>query len=551
MKHNKSFLLAALSLLSISSLAACSAGNNEDEPFEEPVYQVGDTVIQWTSEKDSKAVPLGIPEGVNGKVEIDKSFGNDDNQSLYFEVKGSYVATNEMEKPYINHEHAKNGDVISMYLYVPSDSNIDTLQMELLHGNNNAITADSIKISESNTQKWFRTVAIFDTLDILTAIRLNFKPIDSSKPVQFYVDDLNITYGEETQKTGYEFKDESLKEAFDGYLTIGNIMSSNMYNNTKMRQILKDNFNSITAENEAKPEAVLDQAACQELAKSDETAVAISTSRFEKIYDWAEAHHIPVRHHTFVWHQQTPGWFFNKGYQNNGQQVTREVMVARLNNYLETMIETLDDRWPGLVYALDIVNEAIEEVGQQRRGNWLNTVGEDYIYQAFLAANKYKKDYQELYYNDYAFDQEEWGGVERCQWAVDELLKKAIDEKLIDGIGIQSHIEKPEYADAVIEDAKIICKAGIKCQLTELDININSNSESEFARQKDLYKKVVKSVLEGNRDGTMDVNAIIVWGVTDDTSWHRSNYPLMFDSNYAKKPSYYGFMEAMEEFLRE
>ncbi len=550
MKHKKSFLLAALSLLSISSLAACSAGSNEDEPFEEPVYQVGDTVIQWTSEKDSKVVPLGIPEGVNGKAEIDKSFGNEDNQSLYFEVKGSYVATNEMEKPYINHEHAKNGDVISMYLYVPSDSNIDTLQMELLHGNNNAIAADSIKISENNTQKWFRTMAVFDTLDILTAIRLNFKPIDSSKPVQFYVDDLNITYGEETQKTGYEFKDESLKEAFDGYLTIGNIMSSNMYNNTKMRQILKDNFNSITAENEAKPEAVLDQAACQELAKSDETAVAISTSRFEKIYDWAEAHHIPVRHHTFVWHQQTPGWFFNKGYQNNGQQVTREVMVARLNNYLETMIETLDDRWPGLVYALDIVNEAIEEVGQQRRGNWLNTVGEDYIYQAFLAANKYKKDYQELYYNDYAFDQEEWGGVERCQWAVDELLKRAIDEKLIDGIGIQSHIEKPEYADAVIEDAKIICKAGIKCQLTELDININSNSESEFARQKDLYKKVVKNVLEGNRDGTMDVNAIIVWGVTDDTSWHRSNYPLMFDSNYAKKPSYYGFMEAMEEFLR-
>ena len=387
MKHNKSFLLAALSLLSISSLAACSAGSNEDEPFEEPVYQVGDTVIQWTSEKDSKVVPLGIPEGVNGKAEIDKSFGNEDNQSLYFEVKGSYVATNEMEKPYINHEHAKNGDVISMYLYVPSDSNIDTLQMELLHGNNNAIAADSIKISENNTQKWFRTMAVFDTLDILTAIRLNFKPIDSSKPVQFYVDDLNITYGEETQKTGYEFKDESLKEAFDGYLTIGNIMSSNMYNNTKMRQILKDNFNSITAENEAKPEAVLDQAACQELAKSDETAVAISTSRFEKIYDWAEAHHIPVRHHTFVWHQQTPGWFFNKGYQNNGQQVTREVMVARLNNYLETMIETLDDRWPGLVYAVDVANEAVQN-GQVRKTDnnganpnyWYQTIGGDFVY---------------------------------------------------------------------------------------------------------------------------------------------------------------------------
>ena len=128
------------------------------------------------------------------------------------------------------------------------------------------------------------------------------------------------------------------------------------------------------------------------------------------------------------------------------------------------------------------------------------------------------------------------------------MLKKAIDENLIDGIGIQAHIEKPEYADAVIEGAKIICKAGIKCQITELDININGNNESEFNKQKDLYKKIVKAVLEGNDEGTMDVNAIIVWGITDDTSWHRSNYPLMFDSNYAKKPAYYGFLEALEEF---
>ena len=223
-------------------------------------------------------------------------------------------------------------------------------------------------------------------------------------------------------------------------------------------------------------------------------------------------------------------------------------MIGRLNNFLKTTIETLDERWPGLVYALDVVNEAIEEVGQMRRGNWMNTVGDDYIYQAFLAANQYKKDYQEVYYNDYAFDQIEWGGIERCQWACDELLKKAIDEELIDGIGIQAHIEKPEYADAVIEDAKIICKAGIKCQITELDINISGNNESAFQEQKDLYKKIVKAVLEGNDNGTMDVNAIIVWGITDDTSWHRSNYPLMFDSNYAKKPAYYGFLEALEEF---
>ena len=173
-------------------------------------------------------------------------------------------------------------------------------------------------------------------------------------------------------------------------------MSAGYTRNTKIRQIIQDIFNSVTAENEAKPDSTLDQAACQQLAETDETAVAINIKGFEKIYDWCEAHHIQVRHHTMVWHQQTPSWFFNKGYQNNGQQVSREIMIKRLNNFIRETIETLDERWPGLVYAIDIVNEAIEEVGQMRRGNWQNTIGDDYIYQAFLAADKYKMDYQEV-----------------------------------------------------------------------------------------------------------------------------------------------------------
>ena len=562
-------MAAILSTLAVSLLASCSNNNNKsnntskqqsfvpaDDEDEEKVYEIGDTVKEWTHPSDFNNAPLAI-SGSNagsGKGEIVSDFGCSDSSSLKYTVKvgnnnQGYLSSDALEKPYFTDSDAKNGDIISLFYYVPADGNVASLQLQVVPiSGNNAINGDLISITDDNVGKWARTLISFDTLETLGSIRIIFKAVDESKDVTFFIDDINIEYGAETIKTGYESNDESLYKAFEDYFTVGTCMSANYTRNTEFRKIIKDNFNSVTAENEAKPEATLDQAACQELAKNDETAVAISTKSFEKIYDWAEANHIKVRHHTFVWHQQTPGWFFNEGYQNNGKQVTRDVMIGRLNNFLKTTIETLDDRWPGLVYALDVVNEAIEEVGQMRRGNWMNTVGEDYIYQAFLAADKYKKDYQEVYYNDYAFDQIEWGGIERCQWAVDELLKRAIDEELIDGIGIQAHIEKPEYADAVIEDAKIICKAGIKCQITELDININGNNESEFNKQKDLYKKIVKAVLEGNEDGTMDVNAIVIWGITDDTSWHRSNYPLMFDSNYAKKPAYYGFLEALEEF---
>ena len=46
----------------------------------------------------------------------------------------------------------------------------------------------------------------------------------------------------------------------------------------------------------------------------------------------------------------------------------------------------------------------------------------------------------------------------------------------------------------------------------------------------------------------MDVNAFIVWGITDDTSWKRNQNPLLFTSSYLKKPAYYGMLDALEEF---
>ena len=567
MKLNKFFLLAILSPLATSLLMGCNSTNNSnsispsksEEPEEDIPLEIGDTVKEWSYNGDYDEAPLDVAEASQGEVVISSELGYEDNNSLECTIKGDYISSEVLEEPYFTDEDAKNGDIISLYFYLPSDHNVKSLQLTAMGSNNFAqsqwgsssgaiIEATKIDVNEDKEEKWIRTQLSYDSLETLGAIRLNVEKNEVSKPAHFYVDNINITLGEETVETGYDKNDESLCKAFEEYFKVGTCMSASYQRNTKLREIIVDNFNSVTAENEAKPESILDQNACQELAKADEKAVAISTRSFEKIYDWCEAHHIPVRHHTFVWHQQTPAWFFNKGYSSNGEKVSREVMIGRLNNYLKTTIETLDERWPGLVYALDVVNEAIEEVGQMRRGNWQNTVGDDYIYQAFLAADRYKMDYQEVYYNDYAFDQIEWGGVERCQWAVDELLKKCIDEELIDGIGIQAHIEKPEYADAVIQDAQIICKAGIKCQITELDINISGNGESQFATQKDLYKKIVKAVLEGNDDGTMDVNAIIVWGVTDNTSWHSSNYPLMFDNNYTKKPAYYGFMEALEEF---
>lgn len=553
MKNNKGFLFAVLSLLAISSLAACSGGGGgssyeeEEEEWEEKVYEVGDTVKEWTSEDDLEELPMNVPQGIQGTGEIDKNDGHDDKCSLYYEVGtdasgAGYLSTNEIKKPFFNDDDAKNGDIISLWVYPIKDSNLASVQLQAVaSGQNNVVDGNEIKITQDNEEGWLRTTLVFDTLNTLTDIRLNYKAVDSSQKVKFYVDDISIVYGEETKGGDYVSNGESLKQSYEEYFKIGGCMSSNMLQNTKMRQIAKENFNSITAENEGKPEQILDQTECQKL--TDKTKVVIRTTPFEKLYDWCEAHHIMVRHHTLVWYSQTPAWFFTEDY-NNGAQVKRDIMLQRMQNFIKVTMDTLNQRWPGLIYAIDVCNEAIENggAGYNKNNKWFDTIGEDFVYQAFKFASMYKEEGQDLYYNDYACDY----NTSRCEFALDGFLKQAVEEHLVDGFGLQGHIDC-DNTRQTIANAKLIKERGLKCQITELDITTGS-SESDFQKQKNAYKTLASAILEGNEKEEMEVNAFVVWGITDDTSWKRGQNPLLFTSNYGKKPAYYGLLEAVQEF---
>ena len=566
MKNNKSFLMSALVLLTVSSLLACSRGNNDNqnnwEYDPEATYEIGDTVKEWKSDKDFEKIPLDVPEGGTGIREISKSLGNDDKVSLHYKVKSNqgYI-TSEINDKFFSDLDAKGGDIISLYVYVPSNSNLSSLELEVnsvsyssggwgSSSSSDTFKSNKLEVNADKQEKWIRLEATYNTLYVLNSIRLNFVPIDNTQEVEFYVDDINITFGAETEETEtkYVFNNESLYKTYKDYFIVGTELSANMAKNSKFRQITRENFCSVTAENEAKPNSTLDQAGSQALVKNDPTAVAVNISSFKGIYDWCEAAHIKVRHHTFVWHDQTPDWFFREGYQGSGSFVSRDVMIGRLNNFFKAMIDALDENWPGLVYALDVVNEALPEEGQIRDSNWMKTIGEDYIYQAFVAASTYKKDYMDLYYNDYSFEQSRWGGPKRLQTAVstDRLLKKAIDEKILDGIGIQSHCLDYEDVDAILECAGISYNAGVKCQLTELDINCNGSSEFDN-KQKEAYSKLIKGLVKGEDEGKMDVNAVILWGITDNLSWHSDKLPLLFNADYSKKPAYYSFLNALSE----
>lgn len=556
MRNKKCFFLTALSLLSLSALAGCGGRTpSESKPIiEEPEssepagpLEIGDTVKKWSSRDDFETTPIGVQSG-KGRAEIVEDNGNEDDSSIQVEVTGTgYVGTDIPVNQYFNEDDGKNGDIISLYYFVPQGSNIDTLQLQVVGSSmNNPISGELITIDESKEDCWIRTIVSFDSLETLGAIRLQYKLKDTSTPAVFFVDDIEITLGAETVTTGYQYNDESLWETYDGYFKVGTCISGSQMRNTEYRKIAKNDFNSLTAENEGKPEQVLDQEACQALLKNgDNAGIAIKTSPFEKIYDFAEANHIGIRHHTFVWYSQTPGWLFTTDYTNNGPKASKDLMLKRMENYIKVTLETINNRWPGLVYAIDVANEAIENGGiRNNNNNWYSTVGDDFVYYAMKYAFDNKDPEQELYYNDYSFDYD----TRNCSFAVNTLLKKAIEEELIDGVGIQGHIDSNANLDNIITDAKMIKEKGLKCQITELDITINGSGDSALQGQKTAYKNMIKKVLESNGKGETDINAVVVWGIRDNESWKRGQNPLLFNENYEKKPAYYGFLEALEEF---
>ena len=58
--------------------------------------------------------------------------------------------------------------------------------------------------------------------------------------------------------------------------------------------------------------------------------------------------------------RQVGGWFFKKGYQDDGAYVDKETMLARMESYIKQMLEHVQENYPGVIYCWDVVNEAVD-----------------------------------------------------------------------------------------------------------------------------------------------------------------------------------------------
>lgn len=330
----------------------------------------------------------------------------------------------------------------------------------------------------------------------------------------------------------------NLKDAFAEDFKVGVAVNPYQLKDTKISNIIRENFNSITMENAMKPEGLLDQRACEE---SEDGTPQINTESLDEILSLAEKHNLTVRGHCLVWHNQTPEWFFCEDYEASNAKVDKSVMQKRMESYIQKVLTYCQENYPGTVYAWDVVNEACADGGGYRTdSSWYEIYGdESYILDAFTYARKYAAEDVKLFYNDYN---------EYMPNKVDtiaELLQKLSEEKVVDGVGFQSHWDM-SYPDAdMIETAMTEYSKiqGLEIQFTEMDMHNTDNSEEGLKTQAERYQEFFRTITKADREGRANVTSVTFWGLTDDDTWLTSfkgetSYPLLFDGDDNRKPCY-------------
>ena len=333
----------------------------------------------------------------------------------------------------------------------------------------------------------------------------------------------------------------SLKDAYAGKFDFGAAIPQQAFmGNLKLLELVKNQFSILTPENELKPDSVLDVNESRKLAQEDETAVAVHFNAAKALLRFAQQNNIKVHGHVLIWHSQTPEAFFHEGYDTKKPLVSREIMLARMENYIREVLTQTEEMYPGVIVSWDVVNEAIDDQSNRVRksSRWTQVIGEDFVNYAFEYARKYAPEGVLLYYNDYntAYTGKLNGII--------KLITPLIEAGTIDGYGFQMHHTTGQPSNELITTAvEKIAALGIKLRVSELDIGITKYTETSLQAQADKYRVMMKLMLRF-ADQT---EAVQVWGITDNMSWRSQSYPLLFDKFMNPKPAFYAVLEAAGE----
>ena len=316
--------------------------------------------------------------------------------------------------------------------------------------------------------------------------------------------------------------------------------------------ILKQHYNSITLENEMKPDALLGSSArliSVSEAKSrgyyipdsykESTVPQINFSTVDEVMKICYQNNLKMRAHTLVWHSQTPSWFFRNGYSGNGGFVNQSTMDARLEMYVKTVMNHVYlSEYGSVVYAWDIANEILHA----QNSGWEAVYGNgktnaSYVKKAFNYAYDTLDyfgltDSVKLFYNDYNTYME----VNNVITLVNYINQ---GKKVCAGVGMQSHLgTNYPSTDYYLQALNSFLRAGFEVQITELDITNKGDSDmANYAYN--LFKGINAAKKNGGK-----ISGITWWGLSDQTTWINNSAPLLFSRPGQPKQAYTKVIQA-------
>ena len=327
-----------------------------------------------------------------------------------------------------------------------------------------------------------------------------------------------------------------MKDSYKDYFSIGVAVNQRNVSNPDQIALIKKEFNSITAENDMKPGEIHPKEGVWNWERAD------------KIANFCRENGIKLRGHCLCWHSQFADWMFT---DSKGKPVKKEVFYERLREHIHTVV----NRYKDIVYAWDVVNEAMADDGRSwpgreqspyRQSRHFQLCGDEFIAKAFQFAREADPNAL-LFYNDYSCVDE--GKRERIY----NMVKKMKDAGVpIDGIGMQGHYNIYFPSEEQLEKAIVRFKELVNhIHITELDLRMNQEMGGQlqgFSRgeakpipaymntlQTDQYARLFK-VFRKHKDV---IDCVTFWNLGDRDSWLGvNNHPLPFDENYRPKACY-------------
>ena len=348
----------------------------------------------------------------------------------------------------------------------------------------------------------------------------------------------------------YDKDGKGLKDVMGRYFRVGTCLNSYNATNRDAQKFIKESFNSITCENEMKPESICKQ----NLSNLSQDEIGVDLSGANSIFQFCEQNDIALRGHTFVWYSQTPEWIFKDG--NN--YVSKDRMNKRLESMIKNTFAWFQKNHPNLkIYAYDVCNELFKNDGGGFRGDggeysnwWTVYKSDEFVVNAFKYARQYAPADCKLYLNDYN---------EYFTKKADDLYKMA--KKVleagpyIDGIGMQSHMHYNDFGnsgsahksnasgwDSYADTIDKFNSLGLDVQITELDVTNCADAKGAA-----LFVDIFRAAMERSAN----ISSFTLWGHCDSASWRNSyqdgGKPLPWDGSMNPKSFLSDIMKLPEE----